>query len=98
MSTKKKVKAKKLHWPMKLGQSYFIRTVTMHYTGRLKYLDAHVMVLSDAAWIADSGRFYDALKTGTLNEVEPFPSEVIVSLGGVIDVSEWLHELPRLQK
>jgi len=98
MSVKKKVKAKKLHWPMELGKSYFIRTVTMHYTGKLKLLNAHVMVLSDAAWIADSGRFATALKNGSLNEVEPFPSEVIVPLGGIIDASEWLHALPRDQK
>ena len=79
-----------------VGEAVFIRTVTMHYTGRLVRVTAGELVLTDAAWIADSGRFHTALAKGTLNEVEPYPDgEVIVSRDGVIDVSRWLHALPR---
>lgn len=85
--------------PYKIGENYFIRTVTHYYTGKLERVYAHELVLSQAAWIADTGRFSDALKTGKLNEVEPFPEgEVIIGRGSVIDAPRWLHELPKVQK
>ena len=55
-----------------VGKSYLIRSVTMYYTGRLASVTDTDLVLEDAAWIADTGRFATALKTGELNEVEPF--------------------------
>ena len=81
-----------------LGKPVFVRTVTHHHTGRLVGYDKRFLVLDDAAWIADSGRWADALKTGTLNEVEPFPGCCLVAVGAVIDVCEWHHDLPRTQK
>jgi hypothetical protein len=84
--------------PYKVGKNYFIRTVTHYYTGKLERVTPKELVLSDAAWIADTGRFHDALKTGKLNEVEPFTGDLIVGRGGVIDAVEWLHDLPKTQK
>jgi hypothetical protein len=85
--------------PYPTGENVFIRTVTMYYTGKLVRVTSGELVLTGAAWIADMGRFHIALAKGTLNEVEPFPDgEVIVPRGGVIDVSRWLHELPRACK
>jgi hypothetical protein len=84
--------------PYSVGSNYFIRTVTHHLTGRLIKVTSKELVLADAAWIADDGRFYDALKTGKLNEVEPFPGEVIVGRGSLIDACVWNHDLPREQK
>ena len=81
-----------------VGQNVFVRTVTFHYTGRLSaYDDAH-LELADAAWVADSGRFADALADGTLVEVEPYPGSVLVGRGAIVDVSVWDHPLPREQK
>jgi len=86
-------------YPWEIGGPYFIRTVTMHYTGKLVQVYAGELVLEDTAWIADSGRFHEALMKGTLNEVEPFPAgKVIVSRYSVIDVSVWTHDLPRVPK
>lgn len=86
--------------PYKVGKNYFIRTVTHHLTGELIKVTAKELVLLNAAWIADDGRFHDALKTGKLNEVEPFPPtlEVIVGRGALIDCVEWTHKLPTEQK
>lgn len=82
-----------------VGKNVFIRTVTMHYTGKLQRVTAGELVLIDAAWIAESGRFATALKTGSLSEVEPFPDgEVVILRDGVIEVSAWRHALPREQK
>ena len=85
--------------PYPVGQCVFIRTVTMHYTGRLIRVTAGELVLEDAAWVADSGRFHQALMTGALNEVEPVPpGEVVGPRGALIDVSRWGHELPRVAR
>lgn len=81
-----------------VGRNVFVRTVTHHYTGRLASADRRWLVLEEAAWIADDGRFADALARGTLSEVEPYPGTCLVGVGAVLDVSEWLHDLPRVQK
>jgi len=89
--------AKKTH-SYEVGKCYFIRGVTLYYTGRLVSVTDEDIVLEDAAWVADSGRFSTALKTGELSEVEPFISPVIVPRTSICDVTEWPHELPREAK
>ena len=84
--------------PYCIGDSVFIRTVTYHYTGRISAIYPGEIVLADAAWIADSGRFHVALATGTLSEVEPYPAGVVISRGAIVDVSPWAHPLPRMVK
>jgi len=84
--------------PYQIGQNYFIRTVTHYYTGKLVRVSSKELVLEDAAWIADSGRFHDALKTGTLKEVEPFEDDVVIGRGAVVDATRWKFGLPRTQK
>ena len=81
-----------------IGKNVFIRTVTHYYTGKLEKIEDGFATLSTAAWVADTGRFADALKNGTLSEVEPFPGPVSVGLGAVIDASEWTHPLPTEQR
>jgi hypothetical protein len=72
-----------------------IRTVTHYYTGRVKTVEAGFVVLSDASWIPDSGRWSTFLAQGAANEVEPFPDEVAVALGAIVDVAPWTAALPR---
>lgn len=80
------------------GKKYFIRTVTNYLTGRLVDVTEQELVIEDAAWIADTGRFADALKKATFKEVEPYPDgPVIVGRGSVIDACEWSGDLPREQ-
>lgn len=90
----------KVKHPYQVGQPYFIRLVTHYLTGRLKAVTAKELVLTEASWIADTGRFMNALREGKLNEIEPFPEheEVIVGRGALIDAVRWLHPLPREQK
>lgn len=84
--------------PFKIGANYFIRTVTHHHTGRLVEVTPTELVLENAAWIADSGRFADALKSCSFNEVEPFPSgRVIVGRGALVDAVE-ISNIPLSQK
>lgn len=84
--------------PFKVGEAYLIRTVTMIVLGKLEAVHDSELVMSSASWVADTGRFYDALKTGKLNEVEPFTDDVIVGRGSIIDATIWTHKLPKEQK
>ncbi len=86
-------------FPFAKGTNIFIRTVTMAHTGRISAVTDKWIVLEDACWIADTGRFADFLETGKLNECEPFPvGKVVVGLGAIVDCCEWKHKLPREQK
>lgn len=81
-----------------IGKIYLIRTVTMIDTGRLVAVTPQELVLEDAAWIADTGRFSDALKSVNFNEVEPFPDgRVIIGRGGIIDAVQ-INDTPRVKK
>lgn len=75
-----------------VGQLYFIRTVTMYYVGELVSVDEHEVVLRDAAWVADTGRFNEALRTGRVSECEPFPDGICgIGRGAIVDASMWTH-------
>lgn len=89
-----------LRHPYKIGAAYFIRTVTFHYTGRLVAVWPGELILEEAAWIADDGRFADALESGEFSEVEPYPAKakVIISRLAIVDAMEWHRPLPRKQK
>jgi len=85
--------------PWQIGTAYHIRTVTQYFTGRLTQVTRQELVLEDAAWIADAGRFADALTSGSVSEVEPYPTgKVIIGRGSIVDACEWSHDLPRDQK
>lgn len=85
------------HW--KIGANYFIRTVTHHLAGRLVSVEQQELVLDNASWIADDGRFTQALLTCNFDEVELFPprEQVIVGRSSLIDAVE-IPSLPTSQK
>ena len=85
--------------PYQVDKNYFIRTFTNYYTGKLVEVTENELVLEDCAWIADTGRFGEAMKSGSLNEVEPFPAgQVIIARSGVVDAHIFNHNLPREEK
>jgi hypothetical protein len=84
--------------PLRVGNSVLIRTVTHYHIGKVVGLTKDEVILSDASWVADTGRFYTALVKGELREVEPFVGNVSVNRGSIIDATEWKHALPRDQK
>lgn len=86
------------HW--KVGENYFIRTVTHINIGTLAKVTDKELVLKDVSWIGSTARFEQTVKDGELDEVEPFPDnfEVIVGRGALIDAVIWSHPLPREQK
>jgi len=80
-----------------VGKKMFIRTVTYHLVGEIDKKVANFIHLKGASWIADSGRFMEAIKNGTLNEVEPV-GEAWVNLNAITDMFPWKHKLPTEQK
>jgi len=81
-----------------VGSNILIRTVTMYQVGRIRSVDADWIVLDDASWIADMGRFSTALESGELAEVERCPSWIAVARGSIVDVVPWTHDLPKKSK
>ena len=85
--------------PYRVGKNYFIRTVMMYYTGTLVAVTAQELVLEQAAWIADTERFLQAIRTGNFSAFEPYPvGRLIVSRGALIDAFEVSFALPTQQK
>ena len=84
--------------PWQVGKVYLIRTETMIDTGRLVKVTPQELVLEDAAWIADTGRFANTLKSLDFNEVEPFPDgQVIIGRRSIIDAVV-ISDVQRVQK
>lgn len=84
--------------PFSKGEIVFLRTVTHHLTGRISDIIGKFLVLEDAAWIADDGRFMQCIESGTLNEVEPVTCPVRLNTDCIVDAYPWRHPLPREQK
>lgn len=86
--------------PFTIGKAYLIRTVTHIDIGIVEAVGDKEIVMSQVSWISSTGRFHDALMTGKLDEVEPYPDgeQVILGRGSIIDATAWNHELPRNQK
>ena len=82
-----------------IGKNYVLRTVTMIDLGKLVDVTENELVLENASWIPDTGRWYNFLTDGKLNEVEPFPEgRVIVGRHALIDALIWKFDLPKTQK
>jgi hypothetical protein len=81
------------------GAKVLIRTVTHIQTGIVVACDGQFVRLSSAAWIADTGRFADALASGLASggEVEPFAADCVVSVGAIIDATT-LPSIPTAQR
>lgn len=76
-----------------VGKKLFIRTVTFHLVGEVEEVMGQFVKLKDASWVADSGRFGNAIAQGTLNEVE-YVGEAYVNLDTATDMFPWNHDLP----
>ena len=83
--------------PWRLGQAYLIRLVTHYWTGRLVSVTQHEIVITEAAWIPDTGRYSTCVTSGTPTEVEPVDGRVILGRGAVVDAVE-IATLPRTLK
>jgi hypothetical protein len=84
--------------PVEIGKAYLFRTVTHIEVGRVKSICGDFVILQDASWIADTGRYHNCLKDGVFNEVEPYPDTTTVNMAALINFAPWPHDLPKEQK
>ena len=81
-----------------VGKKLFFRTVTYHLVGKVEKVMGNFLELSTASWVADSGRFMQAIENGELKEVEPMKSTVWVNINTITDMCIWKHSLDIGQK
>lgn len=80
-----------------IGKKFFFRTVTYHLVGKVEKIMGSIFQLSEASWVADSGRFMNAIKKAELLEVEPVGT-AFINIQTVTDFFPWIHPLPKDQK
>ena len=81
-----------------VGQNYLVETVTKYFLGKLVRVTEQELLLDEASWIADTGRYNECLRDGVANEVEPCPGSVIVGRGAIVSASLWTSPLLRVVK
>lgn len=70
--------------PYVIGKQFLVITPTLWFVGTVKSVTETYLILDDAAWIADTGRFNEFLKDGTFKECEPCNGPAIINHGGII--------------
>jgi hypothetical protein len=80
----------------KQGQDVLIETVTKYWVGTITEVGADWVRLEPAAWVADTGRYHEALRDGFGSgaEVEPVES-VVVQRAAICATLPWKHGVPR---
>lgn len=94
---KKTVVSKESGW--EIGDNYLIRTVTHIQVGKLIDINDKEIILSNASWVADTGRWSQMLNKGLENvdnsEIEPFIDDIIINRGALIEATKYRHSLPK---
>ena len=88
--------------PWEIGKTYYFRLATYAWCGTVRAVGPNEIVLEPAAWVADSGRFANAMAEGLTSvdqsEIEPVDGRVIIGRGALIDSVEYPHDVPEEQK
>ena len=86
----------------KPSRNVFIRTVTYHYAGQVLSETKDTITLIKCCWVADSGRFTQAMETGNFGagETEPYPADMPVTIfkSAIVDMCPYCGTLPIAQK
>lgn len=82
--------------PLNPGQAAIIRTVTHTWVGRVLRVSRDEVLLGDASWVADAGRWseFTAGAIGASAEIEAAPGVVSVMRSAIVDVCAWPGNLP----
>lgn len=67
--------------PWEIGEEYFIQTVTHYFLGRLVQITEQEFVITNASWVASTGRFNEFLAGSAPSENEPYPLSAFVIIG-----------------
>ncbi len=81
-----------------IGKNYLIQTVTHYYLGELKSVGNQELVLGNASWVSDTGRYSDFVK-GSISdsnvEIEPILQDTIIGRGALVSAVIWNSSLPK---
>lgn len=77
-----------------IGEKYVVRTMVYHIIGELREVTETDLYFEPAAWLAVGTRMSHMLKTGDVDEVEPFIHGAWVSRASVCDWTPWQHAIP----
>ena len=96
--TVKKPKTDDSHY--EIGKPYMVHTVTAFYKGILEKVTAKELILKNASWVPDTGRFNEFAKTGDSNtEEEPFLENTLVPVSrGAMVIAFQIPNLTRKLK
>lgn len=66
-----------------IGSNYIVRTVTMIFTEKLLDVSDTELLRVDTAWVPQTERYAEFIRTGAVRECEPFPDgkEVVIGRG-----------------
>lgn len=84
-----------------LGSPVIVRTVTMIFVGILSEVTRADLVLTEASWIPETGRWNEMVARGDCKEIEPYqPGPVWINRAALVDFCLWPAsvELPRTPK
>ena len=87
--------------PYAIGEAYLFRLVTFFWIGRVQAVTDQEIVIKEASWIPDTGRYHEALEKGLDGgisgdpECEPVQGAVVLGRGALIDAVPYPHALPR---
>lgn len=84
--------------PYEVGKQYFVQTVTYFYLGQLSAEYGDTIVLSNASWIPDTGRYNEFISGQEPKEVEPCKNPVIIHKGALLSATLWEGTLPNKPK
>ena len=88
---------------IKIGQSYFIKTVTNYFVGQATHIETapdgavRSVTLEPAAWVADTATRQSAFLAegpSEQSEIERYPASVMIPWQCVTEVSPWSHPIP----
>ena len=91
-------KTERVRLPFKVGDRVLIRTVTHYDLGEIANITDGFVTLKNGGWVADTGRFGEALENGTVLEFEKAPAPFHVAIGSIVDIHPWSKELPSATK
>ena len=70
--------------PFTIGKQWYIETATKYWVGDVVAVTDQWIILERAAWVPDTGRFNEFMKTGNPKELEPCDVPVVINQGGIM--------------
>lgn len=88
---------------MKVNENWLVQTITHYIIGTIETFDEKEIWFKSGtvSWIANTGRFYNFMRVGVVEEteVEPFCDvPVMVKQGAIVIAAKWVHPLPEKQQ